>query len=213
MIHTIYRITNKINGKKYIGKHSTKNTDDRYYGSGVAIKRAIKKYGMDNFEKEIICTCNNEVELNEMEIYHINNEGTFSKGYNMTFGGEGILGHKHTSNSIKKSSISRKAYYENNPQARILLSEKAKQRTGKLNSFYGHKLPKEHIEKLKTARVLAITGTNNPSARPVICVETGVRYGLAQDAAFAAGLKYSTTILKCCNGTRKSAGGYKWKYA
>ena len=55
MEHVVYRITNMINGKKYIGKHSTTDVYDGYFGSGIAIKQAINKYGIDNFKKEIIC--------------------------------------------------------------------------------------------------------------------------------------------------------------
>ena len=76
------------------------------------------------------------------------------------------------------------------------ISEMAKERVGKLNPFYGRKLSQEHIDKLTVSRVKAITGVNNPSARSVICNETGVKYDLAQDAATAVGLKYSTTIFK-----------------
>ena len=213
MEHVVYRITNMINGKKYIGKHSTTDVYDGYFGSGIAIKQAINKYGIDNFKKEIICYCNNEEELKEMEKYHIKKEGTFSKGYNLTLGGEGILGYKHTEDSIRKASDSRKRYYEENPEMREKISEMAKKRVGKLNPFYSRKLSQEHIDKLTVSRVKAITGVNNPSARSVICNETGVKYDLAQDAATAVGLKYSTTILKACKNIRKSAGGFTWRYA
>ena len=213
MEHVVYRITNMINGKKYIGKHSTTDVYDGYFGSGIAIKQAINKYGIDNFKKEIICYCNNEEELKEMEKYHIKKEGTFSKGYNLTLGGEGILGYKHTEDSIRKASDSRKRYYEENPEMREKISEMAKKRVGKLNSFYGRKLSQEHIDKLTVSRVKAITGVNNPSAKSVICNETGVKYDLAQDAATAVGLKYSTTILKVCKNIRKSAEGFTWRYA
>ena len=52
----VYQILNLKNGKIYIGKHSSKSMTDLYMGSGIAIKRAIKKYGRESFEKTILCT-------------------------------------------------------------------------------------------------------------------------------------------------------------
>ena len=51
MFHYVYEITNKINGKKYIGKHSTNNLNDKYMGSGVAISEAIKNMELKIFLK------------------------------------------------------------------------------------------------------------------------------------------------------------------
>ena len=64
MFYTIYKITNNVNGKYYIGKHQTKDLNDGYMGSGKFIKRAIEKYGVKNFTKEIIHVFDNEKDRN-----------------------------------------------------------------------------------------------------------------------------------------------------
>ena len=50
----IYETTNLINGKKYIGKHKSNKFDTWYLGSGIVLKKAIKKYGRENFQTIII---------------------------------------------------------------------------------------------------------------------------------------------------------------
>lgn len=65
--YTIYKTTNLVNGKIYIGKHITSNPNDSYLGSGRALNRAIIKYGRSNFIKEILFLCENESEMNSKE--------------------------------------------------------------------------------------------------------------------------------------------------
>lgn len=88
--HFVYKTTNLINGKWYIGKHSTYNLDDGYLGSSKHLKSAIKKYGKHKFKREILVFCDSEqdayikeAELVTMEV--VQNPMT----YNKMPGGEG----------------------------------------------------------------------------------------------------------------------------
>ena len=108
MFYYIYKITNIINQKYYIGAHKTSNIKDNYFGSGVGLKRAIKKYGKENFIKEIICFCEDENDMysREKEIVTLN-----ENSYNMTNGGKGGFSHIDGSgdnNVMRKSQEARK---------------------------------------------------------------------------------------------------------
>lgn len=87
----IYLTTNLVNGKQYIGKHKSEAFDENYKGSGILIRKAIDKYGIDNFSCEVLCECFSDEKLNEKEIYYIklydavNNENF----YNIASGGQG----------------------------------------------------------------------------------------------------------------------------
>lgn len=63
MYYLVYKTTNMINGKSYVGCHKTKDLDDGYLGSGKLLKAAIKKYGMENFKREILFECESTEEM------------------------------------------------------------------------------------------------------------------------------------------------------
>ena len=86
----IYKTTNLINGKIYIGQSI--NNDPKYLGSGVFLKNAIEKHGKENFLKEVIDVADSVDELNEKEIYWIEKYNSTDKniGYNLCSGGKGF---------------------------------------------------------------------------------------------------------------------------
>ena len=92
MRHIIYKVTNTINGKYYIGRHSTDNINDGYFGSGIGIKNAVAKYGIESFTKEIIAEAFSRSDLWELEKELVNNEVVNDpQSYNMAYGGKHYL--------------------------------------------------------------------------------------------------------------------------
>lgn len=87
-MYTVYKITNNINDKTYIGVHKTNNPYDSYMGSGLAIKQAIKKHGKENFVKEILFVTEDKQEAYNKEAELTENFNSNSN-YNMKRGGIG----------------------------------------------------------------------------------------------------------------------------
>lgn len=129
----VYKTTNILNGKIYIGQD--KNNNPNYLGSGLLLKEAIEKYGKESFKKEILEECQNKEHLNEREIFWIKELKSLDKniGYNIASGGQfGDVKHSEkfqaTMKSEKYSNILSNVmskYYENT-EARNKTSESIK---------------------------------------------------------------------------------------
>lgn len=87
----IYKTTNLVNGKIYIGQHKSQVFDRNYHGSGKLIHRAFEKYGIGNFKTELLKWCETRPDINKYEkiyirIYHSDD---LAVGYNISKGGDG----------------------------------------------------------------------------------------------------------------------------
>lgn len=98
----IYKTINLINKKIYVGQDL--NNNPKYLGSGLLLNRAIKKYGKHNFKKEILEYCKSKDDLNNREIYWIDNLNAINEGYNITKGGSGgdVISNHPNSKQIKE---------------------------------------------------------------------------------------------------------------
>lgn len=101
----IYKVTNSVNGKIYIGqtirglirRRWSHESKARRGKTSMLLPKAIKKYGKENFKWEIIENCDSKDEMDEMEFHYIKQFNSIAKnGYNITFGGEGCHGYKHS---------------------------------------------------------------------------------------------------------------------
>lgn len=88
MVYTVYKIVNLKNQKYYIGVHKTNNPNDSYYGSGVAIKNAIKKHGKENFQKNILFITEHKEEAYALE-KQLTVDYKDRMSYNLKLGGTG----------------------------------------------------------------------------------------------------------------------------
>ena len=116
MYFYLYEIKNNITGKIYIGAHQTMNLDDGYMGSGKVLKLAIKKYGIENFTKTILCLFADKETMYEAENIIVNKDFVENEmTYNLKLGGEGgsstigkVLSEEHKQ-KISKSLIEKYA--------------------------------------------------------------------------------------------------------
>ena len=147
----IYKTTNTINNKSYIGQD--KNNDKYYFGSGIYINRAIKKYGRKNFIKEILEDNIDTIDLlNEREIYWIKKLNTkCPNGYNLTDGGYGTSGFPAWNKGLTKETN------------RILLENGIKLSKIKTGITWEQRFGKESADIKKKERSEKYKGKNGPN--------------------------------------------------
>lgn len=215
----VYKITNKINGKSYIGQttESLSKRWARHCRSGshcTALKNAIKKYGKENFKIEIIFKTNLVDELNKNESHFINYFNSLvPNGYNMNTGGfnpmavpetraklsainsgsnHPMFGKHHSKESKLKISIALSK--ENHPQFGRPCSEETKAKISSANK--GKKKSKEFSDKKK---------------KSIICLQTGKIYSSISDAAKELSVSI-TAISNVLVGKSKTSKGLTFIY-
>lgn len=178
----IYKLTNKLNNKVYIGQTlkdlnkrllAHKNSPNFKHTKDYPIARAIKKYGWDNFDKELIDIASSVEELNQKELGYIQKYNSLIEGgwgYNVKGGGDSIG--SHSEETKRKIGESQK---------------------GVLNHAYGK------------------TGKLSPTSKPIICLTNNQIYESAMECSKILDLNFSH-ISAVCRGTRGSTGGlvFRW---
>ncbi len=185
----IYKITNKLNGKIYIGQtvRRLKVRIKQHLTRGESlVSKAIKKYGIDNFTIEQIDHAHSIDELNNKEIYWIAfYDCVAPKGYNLSRGGLGSLGVLHTQKWKEQHSFKMR---------------------GAGNPLFG----KHHTAETKF-KIGLKSKDRRWCHRMVINKDTNEIFKTMKEACE----KYSidaSSLSKCCRGKYKTVGGYRWGY-
>ena len=185
----VYKIKNKINGKLYIGQ-TTQSLSQRWsqhkYNSktqDTKLARAIRKYGIENFDISTIYKTDNYEDLNKKEENFIQEYNTIDCGYNLRVGGENSPRSEETKRKISKSHKGKKSPY---------VSESNKRRAGEKRDG--------------TSRL-----GNTHARKKVYCETNGQTYESATIASQE--LNVSTRMIyDVAKGIRKSTKGYVFKY-
>ena len=209
--YTVYKLTCP-RGKVYIG--CTGTTTERRWQKGKGyhlnsqIGRAVRLYGWENFQKQILCEKLTKSGGEKLEQWFVEYYDSMNpeKGYNGFTGGskKGAKASEHTRGNMRAAkqetfdgnrAISRQfretsnTYYQAHPKLRREIAEK----------IHNYLLSPE-------GRTFPLCSTH---AKPVRCIETGELFPSAHAAETATGF---CSIHKVCQGKRKVSGGYHWEY-
>lgn len=203
----IYKITNLINDKVYVGK-TLKTAEERWKEHCYDYKRkccekrplysAMKKYGIENFICETIEECTVDV-INDREMYWIEYYNSFRYGYNATRGGDG--------KSYVDYDLICQLYKDGNTMTKI------KQMTGHDFDTISKALKNNNIPTKSGAEMLV-----EMKRKSVVMIDKDTDEILQvfmsmTDAAQWLGISKDGHISQVCKGKRKTAYGYKWQYA
>lgn len=226
----IYKITNLINSKIYIGQ-TIRTLNDRIYDHfryrnkkyKSAIKSAIDKYGEENFKVEVICETNSIIELNELEEKYINYFNSLSPfGYNLKHGGD----NKKLSNETKEKISKSKKGKPNNSSFKFKkgMAPWNKNTKGLQTSWCkGLKVPKiskalkgikkseYHRQNLSKSKKKWYKNNRHSQSKYVLWIDRNIIFESATDAAIYLGCKQAH-ISRVCTGKRKAYKGFKFEY-
>lgn len=154
----VYKTTNIVTNKFYYGVHSTDNLDDGYMGSGSVLKKSIKKYGKENFTKEIIAdyptrkeASNHEASIVTLDLIEL------KECYNLKTGGDNEYTHYQS------------------VETRAKISERTK---GVNNPMYGRLQSNATRELIRLSRVGKYSGESSPNYGKQLTEETKSKIGI-----------------------------------
>ena len=227
----IYKVTNKVNGKIYIGQtvrtleqRKWQHLDAAKHGCKTHFYNAIRKYGEDNFVFEVIDEASSIQELNALERYYIAKFNCIKEGYNMVDGGNNNVmfldkvKQKHlesmrSAETRAKISKSMKEYRKEHPWTEEQKRKFAKSKYGNKN-FAGHKLTREHIEALNKSHYKKVycINKNNEIVAQFNTVQSGAKWWHDNGYNTVKDWHNLCNTIKASSKQDKFIKGLKWIY-
>lgn len=224
----VYKHTNKVNNKVYIGITSKSDpttrwgTDGKGYGKSTRFATAIKKYGWDNFSHEILFEglTKDEAVAKEQELIALYKSNDRKYGYNSTSGGEFF-----TLTDEVKQKMSKSMMGNTNAKGIVFTEER---RNHISESLKGKKFTEERKKKISLAKKgkshkticdegkkhLSNSPYHNAKKKRVYCEETGETYSSIHECAEKLFTRSSaTSICAVCRGKQRSYKNYHFHYA
>jgi len=183
MYRFVYMTTNKITGKKYIGKHTTNDLNDGYFGSNEKLLEDIKTLGKENFKREILEFAQTANELTAKESYHLRKNKVVEREdfYNETYVASGgrvpfetwsperyqkyIEHQRKVQTGKKRSQKTRERISKNN------VGFKGKNHTEESRKKISEVMKNKYVNKEARLRLSQINlGSNNPSSKAVLLI-------------------------------------------
>lgn len=233
----VYKHTNKVNGKCYIGITGT-DPEKRWagglkYRQNAHFTSAIKKYGWDGFDHEILFDglTREEAAEKEIELIAFYEATDREHGYNIALGGVGSVSvSDETREKMRHSHLGERNHNYGKPK-----SEEVKRKLAESNRRHNQLHPRptgwKHTQEARAKMSAKLRGRKCPfegkkrnsktvdkirwaNSKPIVCVETDTIYPNARVAGAMLGICYST-ISSVCNHRqgRTTAGGYHWEFA
>lgn len=208
----IYKVTNNINGKVYIGQTITKIESRWYHHCWAAVRynanhfhHAINKYGKESFTIEVLCSALNRENLNYLERYFIELYNSFSqKGYNSR-----VTGAKNSCNQETRKKL--RDAFKRNPRKTFLGKNHTEETKRKLSDFHKSRTRKKGvIFSDKTKEKMKLSAEKRSGSKS-IQDNYGNIYRSIRDASRVLNIHYSS-IHRVINQKRESIKGYRFSY-
>ena len=238
-LNCIYMFTNKVNNKKYIGQTIDFNRrlqqhlrESKKDSCKYPLHKAIKKYGIENFDIKILHSNLTKEEMDEKEIFYIQEYKTLDRNYGYNISSGGSYGNPYagkTKEEMKeianKKSESRKGIiFTEEHKSNISKNSYMKGITKEEHPFYGKHHSEESKEKNRQAHLGKIHTEESKQKIKKSCEEKFGRkiaqydkqgnliqiWKSVKEASKQLGIDQSG-IRKCVSGERKSSGGFIWK--